>query len=94
MAFPLGVLTILIGLLYGALKKGRQDKGRLFREGLVIGLIIAVILVILGAFFGVGGLIIGAVGALGIILSAIVYSLLFILGVWIGDLITGARRSA
>ena len=30
-------------------------------------------------------------GALGIIITAIILSLLFILGVWIGDLITGSR---
>ena len=87
---PWGLLTFIIGILYGALARGRQDKGALFKQGLVIGLVLAVVLVILGVLLGAPAL--GIDGALGIIIAAIVLSALFILGVWIGDLITGARR--
>ena len=90
MAVPWGLLTFVIGILYGALAAGRQDKGHLFKQGLVIGLVVALVLIVIGVLVGAPAL--GFGGAFGIIVAAIVLSLLFVLGVWIGDLITGARR--
>ena len=90
MAVPWGLLTFVIGILYGALARGRQDKGALFKQGLVIGLVLALVLVLIGWVTGAPAL--GFGGGLWIVVAAIVLSLLFILGVWIGDLITGARR--
>jgi hypothetical protein len=90
MAVPWGLLTFVIGILYGAFKRGRQDKGALFREGLVIGIVLAIVLVVIGLLTNAPAL--GIAGAFGILVAAVVLSLLFILGVWIGDLITGARR--
>jgi cation transporter-like permease len=83
-------VTFVIGILYGALKRGRQDKSSLFKQGLVIGIVLALVLVVIGALAGAPAL--GFGGALGIIIAAVVLSLLFILGVWIGDLVTGASR--
>lgn len=90
MAVPWGLVTFVIGIVYGALARGRQDKSTLFKQGLIIGVVLALVLVVVGALTGAPALGIG--GALGIIIAAVVLSLLFILGVWIGDLITGARR--
>jgi cation transporter-like permease len=90
MAVPWGLLTFVIGLLYGALKRGRQDKSSLFLQGLVIGIVLAIVLIIIGVVTNSPAL--GFGGALGILIAAVVLSLLFVLGVWIGDLITGARR--
>jgi peptidoglycan/LPS O-acetylase OafA/YrhL len=90
MAIPWGIVTFVIGILYGALKRGRQDKSDLFKQGLVIGIVLALVLVVIGALTGAPAL--GFGGALGIIVAAVVLSLLFILGVWIGDLVTGAKR--
>jgi len=89
---PWGLLTIVIGFLYGALKKGRQDKGKLLRDGLVIGLVLALVLVVLGAVAHLT--LLGVAGAVGIFLAVLVMTVLFILGVWLGDLVTGAKRSA
>jgi hypothetical protein len=89
MAVPWGLLTFVVGILYGALARGRQDKGTLFKQGLIIGLVLALVLVVIGVATGAPAL--GFGGALGIIVTAIVLSLLFILGVWIGDLITARR---
>lgn len=90
MAVPWGLLTFVIGLLYGALARGRQDKSALFKQGLVIGLVLALVLIVVGVLLGAPAL--GFGGAFGILVTAIVLSLLFILGVWIGDLVTGARK--
>jgi hypothetical protein len=86
-----GLLAIVIGFLYGALKKGRQDKGRLLREGLMIGLVVGIVLAVIGLVAGVP--LLGVSGFIGAIIAAVVITLLFILGVWLGDLVTGARKS-
>ncbi|HEX2066486.1 MAG TPA: hypothetical protein VHI93_06710 [Candidatus Thermoplasmatota archaeon] len=93
MNVPWGLIVIVIGFAYGAMKAGRQDKSRLFLRGLLIGVVVAVVLVLLSALTKVPVLqIAGVAGAVGIVVTAIVLSLLFILGVWLGDLVTGARR--
>lgn len=90
MAVPWGLLTFVIGILYGALARGKQDKSALFKQGIVIGLVLALVLVVIGVLTGAPAL--GFGGALGIVVTAVILSLLFILGVWIGDLVTGANR--
>lgn len=92
MAVPWGLLTFVIGILYGALKAGKQDKSDLFKQGLLIGVVIALVLIVIGVLTGAPTL--GFGGAIGILVSAVILSLLFILGVWIGDLITGAKKRA
>ena len=90
-----GLLAFVIGLLYGWLKPGRQDKSQIMVKGLVIGLIVAVVLVLLGVVVGSNPVYFGA-GVLGFILGVIIITLLFVLGVWLGDLIEGnkSRRAA
>ncbi|HUR26276.1 MAG TPA: hypothetical protein VM327_09720 [Candidatus Thermoplasmatota archaeon] len=90
MAVPWGLLAFVIGLLYGALKRGRQDKSDLFKRGLLIGLVVGIVLALIG--FLTGYPILGVGGFLAAIWGAFVLTLLFILGVWIGDLVTGAKR--
>jgi len=52
--------------------------------------VIAVVLAVIGWLTGAPAL--GFGGAVGVIITAIILTLLFIVGVWLGDLITGARR--
>lgn len=95
MAVPWGLVIVLVGLAYGAIARGKQDKGRLFRKGFLIGVVVAIILALLAALTGSPALTFLAVaGGLAIIFDAIVMSLLFILGVWLGDLMTGAKARA
>ncbi|MES2155196.1 MAG: hypothetical protein V4510_08685 [bacterium] len=90
MAIPWGLVTFLIGLLYGLLKPGWQNKGAMFREGLFIGIVVAVVVALIGAATGYPAL--GLVDAVGIIITALILSLLFIVGVWLGDLLTSGRH--
>ncbi|MEA3204394.1 MAG: hypothetical protein QOI63_2076 [Thermoplasmata archaeon] len=93
MAVPWGLVVVILGFAYGALKPGRQDKGRLMMQGLLIGVILAAILLVLSFLTKVPVLeIAGVVGAVGLVITAVVLSLLFVLGVWLGDLVTGGAR--
>lgn len=91
-----GLLALLVGVLYGWLTPGRQDKSRLVMMGLVYGLIIGLVLALLGWVIGSNPLFLGAgSGVLGIVVAVIVITLLFVVGVWLGDIVEGrkARRS-
>ena len=90
MAAPWGILALVIGVLYGALKQGRQDKGHLIRQGLFIGLVVGLVLGILGFLLRAPAL--GISGFVGAVVAALVITVLFVLGVWIGDLLTERRR--
>lgn len=90
MAVPWGLVLFLVGILYGFLAHGKQDKSDLFKRGFLIGLVLALILAVLGYFAGAPAL--GVAGALGIIISAIVLSLVFIIGVWLGDVLEPKSR--
>ncbi|HLF16493.1 MAG TPA: hypothetical protein VI796_03565 [Candidatus Thermoplasmatota archaeon] len=89
-----GLLALVIGVLYGWLKPGHQDKSQIMMRGLVIGLVVGVVLALLGVAVGSNPVYFGS-GFLGIVLGVVVITLLFILGVWLGDLIEGksSRRS-
>lgn len=92
MAVPWGLVVFLVGIAYGYMAVGRQDKGDLFKKGLLWGLLIAVVVALLGFFFNANPLGLGDTGFFGILLSALVLTVVFIIGVWIGDLIEGRRH--
>lgn len=87
-----GLLVALVGFAYGALTPGRQNKGALFKQGLVIGLVVALVLVLVGLLAGYPPF--GLAGVVGFLVQVAILSLLFILGVWIGDLVTAHRQTA
>ncbi|MCA1813548.1 MAG: hypothetical protein LC624_06310 [Halobacteriales archaeon] len=94
----IGWLALLIGIVYGYVTPGRQDKMQLFKMAIVYGIVIAVVLALIGYFLNTDALGLG-LGAtvVGIIVSVIVISIIFVLGAWIGDFLeeklkkTGSR---
>ena len=85
-----GLITFLIGLVYGWASPGRQDKSSLLKTGFLIGVVLALVLALIGYATGAPALGIG--GVVGIIISVLVITLLFVLGVWLGDLIEGRKQ--
>ncbi|HET6404081.1 MAG TPA: hypothetical protein VFH78_05500 [Candidatus Thermoplasmatota archaeon] len=87
------LIPLLIGVAYGYFATGKQDKSRLFWTGAVIALILAVVLNVIGFFTGnnptTGG---DNVNGTAIFLSAIVSLVIFLVGVWIGDMLEGRRH--
>ncbi|MCA1830490.1 MAG: hypothetical protein LC663_03115 [Actinobacteria bacterium] len=80
------IITLVVGIAYGYLTPGRQNKTELFKKGVLWGIVIAVVLAVLGFVFGSNPLFLtGAGGVIGFVIAAIVLVLVFILGVWIGD---------
>jgi uncharacterized protein YacL len=85
-----GILALLVGVLYGWLKAGVQDKSQILVQGLIIGLIVGLVLALLGYAVGSNPIYVGS-GFLSVILGVLIITLLFVLGVWLGDLIEGKQ---
>lgn len=86
-----GLLALLVGILYGWLKPGVQDKSQLLVRGLVFALILGVVLALFGYAIDSNPIYFGS-GFVGLVLGVVIITLLFILGVWLGDLIEGKPK--
>lgn len=86
-----GILTFGVGVVYGLLRPGRENKWLLFKTGLLIGLILALVFALIGFFLYVDPLGFGTT-FLGLFVTVLVLTVLFVLGAWVGDLIEGVAR--
>lgn len=74
-----------MGLIYAFIRPGKENRSRLFRNGLIIGIILAVILVGLGVLTGGAVLLVGTVVGIYVFLEIVILAILFIVGTYIGD---------
>lgn len=90
-----GLIALAVGVLYGWLTPGQQDKGRILKTGLVWGLIFGLILAVLGFAVGSNPILLGSgSGIVGFVVALIVIVVLFVIGVWVGDLLEGRPKRA
>ena len=89
-----GLLIFLVGILYGWMTPGHQDKGRLLWNGFLIGIVIALVMALLGAALDAQPLPFGA-GIVGVVLTVLLLTMVFVAGTWLGDFVEGLghRRS-
>lgn len=88
MAVPWGLIIFVVGVLYGWLTPGRQNKARMFVTGLIIGGVAALLLALVGAFLGQNPLGLGT-DLWEFLLAFLVVTVVFVVGVWVGDFIEG-----
>lgn len=85
-----GIIALAVGFLYGWLTPGHQDKGGILKTGIIWGLIFGAILALLGFAIGSNPILLGSGGGiLGFIVALVVIVVLFVIGVWVGDLLEG-----
>ena len=82
-------LTFVLGIIYGYVSPGRENRGALLRKGLIVGIVLAIILVAVGLF--VGGTIMTLSG-MAVFIEVVILTVLFIIGTWIGDWLEGRSR--
>ena len=87
------LIALVIGLAYGYMSPGRQDKSRLFWKGLLWGVVIALVLAVIGWFMDLSPLGLGDASFFGLVLSFVILTVAFLVGVWIGDLVEGRRHT-
>lgn len=87
-----GWIALLLGIVYGYAKPGRQDKMKILKTGVIIGVLLALVFAVVGFAvpdldplgFGMGGI-------LGTLIAFVVLTVVFIVGVFIGDWLEGLR---
>jgi len=87
MAITLEVLIIIIGIIYGYMKPGKEDRSALLKKGVVIGIILGAVMVVLGLIGGRWILLLGTVARVLVFVEVIILAVLFIIGTYIGDLL-------
>ncbi|MDD1656910.1 MAG: hypothetical protein LUQ41_00405 [Methanomicrobiales archaeon] len=81
------LLILIIGIVFGYLRKGKEDFMGLLKQGAIVGIIFAVIFGLLAYFLAPGGISLatGFMGAIGIFIGIIILVIIFIIGAFIGD---------
>lgn len=87
MAYTMAILIIIIGIIYGYMKPGKEDRSALLKKGVVIGIILGAITVVLGLLVGGGFLLFGSVVGVAIFIEVIILAVLFVIGTYIGDML-------
>jgi hypothetical protein len=89
------LLVLIIGIAYGFLHKGKEDKGALLKMGAIIGIALGILFGLAAMFIVPGGLGIGVgiIGGLGIFIGIIILAVIFVIGVFIGDFLEDKFRS-
>ena len=87
MAYTLEILIIIIGIIYGYMKPGKEDRWALLKKGVVIGIVLGAIMVLLGLFGGREILLLGGLVGMVVFIEVIILAVLFIIGTYIGDMV-------
>ena len=87
MAITLEISIIIIGIIYGYMKPGKEDRSALLKNGVVIGIILGGIMVVLGLIGGRGILLLGTLVGAVVFIEVIILAVLFIIGTYIGDML-------
>ncbi|HMB45347.1 MAG TPA: hypothetical protein VKL21_05950 [Candidatus Methanoperedens sp.] len=87
MAYTLEILIILIGIIYGYMRPGKEDRSTLLKKGVIIGIILGAIMVVLGVIGGREILLLGSLVGAVVFIEVIILAVLFIIGTYIGDML-------
>ena len=77
-------ISLLIGIGYGSIRHGKEDKKALLRKGALIGVSLGAVVSLLNLLTG-GGLLLAGATAVGAVIAIVYLTAMFIIGVWIGD---------
>ena len=84
------ILAFIIGLVYGYVKPGKEERWDLLKKGIVYGIILGIVFGVI-AFF-VGGLLFSAAGAIGVFIEVVFLVIIFIIGTFVGDVLEDAIK--
>ena len=87
MAYTLEILIVIIGIIYGYMKPGKENRSALLKRGIVIGIILGAIMVGLGLLLGRTILLLGGIVGVYLFIEVIILAVLFIIGTYIGDML-------
>lgn len=87
------LIPLLVGIAVGYFSPGRQDKSTLFKRGIIWALVIAAVIVVIGWVTNTDPMTMTGLGTgyVSLVISFVVALLIFLVGVWLGDMIEGRR---
>lgn len=88
-----GWLVLIFGIVYGYMTPGRQNKMDLFKTAIIVGLIVGIVFGLIGWATGINAVGFGGLDIIGIIVSAIIIAILFVVGAWVGDFLEDKMKS-
>ena len=80
----LGWLVFFIGIAYGYMNPGKEDRMALLKKGTIIGVVLGIIIGVLGMFLKFS-MLVGIAGFIGTVIDIVLMTILFIIGTYIGD---------
>ncbi len=83
----LELLNFIIGIVFGFFHHGKEDFMGLLKNGAIIGIVLGIIFVLVSMFIvpGVISMDVGFLGVFGIFIEIMMFVIIFIVGVFIGD---------
>ena len=83
----IGLLNFIIGIAFGFFHKGKDDYQGILRNGAITGIILGIFFVLLSIVLSPGDIStsVGFLGIFGIFIVIIMFVIIFIAGVFIGD---------
>lgn len=89
----LETLAFVLGIIYGYVSPGKENRSTLLWKGLIGGILLAIILVGVGLFVGGTTITIMTLSGVAVFIEVLLLTILFIIGTWIGDWIEGRSRT-
>ncbi len=90
----LELLNLIMGIVFGFIHRGKEDYTGLLKNGALAGLLLGIIFVLAAQYLVPGWTSIGFgfLGVFGIFVEILIFLIIFILGVFIGDRIECSLR--
>jgi len=81
-------IGFFLGLIYGYMQPGKEDRWGLLKKGILYAIILAIVFGLLGYFLGgslPSWLFIFGTGFVGVFINVVLFAIVFIIGTFIGD---------
>jgi hypothetical protein len=90
---PVEIIVFGIGVVYGFLNPGKENRLGILKKALMIGIAIGLLLGLIAAFFvPIVGILIVGIGALSFAFIALYFTLFFVIGTFVGDALERVRK--
>jgi general stress protein CsbA len=91
---PIAVLMLVLGIVYGYTRPGKEDRVAILKKALLIGLVIGVVIGFIIALVLRVSLIGATIGAtIGAVIIIVVFAVFFIIGTMIGDWMEARKKA-
>ncbi len=89
----LWLLAFLLGVIYGFINPGKEDRWNIIKKSLAIGVVLGILLgLIVAVLLPPVGIIFAGFTVIGVILFVLYFTVLFVIGTIVGDILESLIR--